>query len=162
MIKKRENYKEERIKDLEIVDKNGNSFLIVFAGNLDLYWLGTDGVLDYSIDKSDLKVFNIIDNLFKNIQKCDDKSYHKTIQDNKFFWLSDDGEESIVNQLEIIKNDNSYDIHFIKNLKLMQTRRTTAVCFCNSGSRNQPVVQEFMKMYLEESHKDETEEEAEV
>lgn len=161
MIKKRKNYKDDHITDLEIIDKNGNTFLIVFGGNLDLYWLAIDGVLNFAIDKSDAHLFDIFNNLFENIKMRDAKSYNKTIQDNRFYWLSDDGEESMVNNLEIIKNNNSYDIHFIKNPKRMQTRLTTGICFCNSGSRNQPVVQEFMKMYIAEVHGDRNQEEAE-
>ena len=137
---------------LDVIDKNGKVFSIWQGGNFDLYWSTTEEVLQFEICQTDKDVYKIFDQLFQNVLKQDDKRFGSLVNGNTFYWISEDDEPEKSNRMKITNIQDSYKIVFEKNLKHMQPRLFTSVCFCNSGSNYPRVVECFMKMYLKNAY----------
>ena len=155
-IKRSEDLSDDGKYNVIITDKNGNSFTMMVGGNLDLYWVPEDykDVKSFVIDKSDEFVYCLFDDLFQKIKKVDDK-YNPSIIDNLFTFISEDFNEDIANRLEIVKNENGFEINFVKNENTESEyynmyaffRRGCHICFCNSGSRVPKIEHLFMLMF---------------
>ena len=132
---------------LDIKDANDKIFSIWQGGNFDLYWSTDEEDLSFDIDQSDTEVYVIFNNLFNEIKKNDNVN-KPLVHDNTFFWIGEDDEPEKANRMKIKKDQNKFNITFEKNLKHMQPRFFTSICFCNSGSNYPRIVECFMKMYL--------------
>lgn len=144
-------YGSEKLFDLKIIDKNNNSFIMTVGGNQDLYWIPQNHkeTKTFLIDKDDEFLFEVFKKLFKEIQKeeSDGLKYPKTMDGNKFTFISEDYPEDEANRLEIIKEKDKFIINFIKSENLGVFggfRRGCVICFCNSGSRVPKIEQRFM------------------
>ncbi|MBE5758133.1 MAG: hypothetical protein E7345_04330 [Clostridiales bacterium] len=138
--------------DLKITDKNNKSFIMTVGGNGDLYWLPENhkDCRVFEIDKDDEIVFEIFNQLFYAVGKKDDK-YRPVLKDNKITFISEEWREEESNILNIIKDENSFVIEFIKNENVDEwsvPHRGCVICFCNSGSRVPVVENVFMRMFL--------------
>ncbi len=145
-----------KLFDLKVTDKNNNSFEMHVAGNQDLYWIPSDykNVKTFYIDKSDEFLFSTFCELFKAIKQNDSDGlqYPKSMNGDKFSFISEDYHEDEANRLEIIKEKNQFVINFIKNENegvFGGFRRGCIICFCNSGSRVPNVERQFMLMFNE-------------
>ena len=155
IIKKvKRNDDSDKLVDLVITDKFNNSFTMTVAGNQDLYWIPHNykEVQSFYIDQDDEFLFNVFSFLFEKIKKNDSDglSYPKTLNGNKFTFISEDYHEDEAHKLEIIKEKNQFVFNFIKNENLGiygGLRRGCVICFCNSGSRVPKVEQQFMLMF---------------
>lgn len=137
--------------DLKITDKNGNSFFMTVGGNFDLYWLPENHKENrvFEIDKSDKIAYSVFNQLFNAVKKQDDK-YLPVLKDNKITFVSEDWPEEEANVLNIIKEEESFTIKFIKNEdkeNWSYPHMGCTICFCNSGSRVPKVEQVFMQMF---------------
>ena len=151
MIVKEPRFGSEGLYDLRITDKNGKSFVMTVGGNGDLYWLPENykQTTMFEIDGEDKQVFSIFSQLFEAVDKRDDKS-RPVLKDNVITFVSEEWRPEESNELKIIKQDNSFIIHFIKNTNEAEwtvPHRGCAICFCNSGSRVPRVEQLFMLMF---------------
>ena len=142
--------------DLVVTDKFNNKFIMTVAGNQDLYWIPENykQVKSFYIYKSDEFLFNVFCSLFELIKKNDSDglSYPKTLNGNKFTFISEDYHEDEAHRIEIVKEKDQFIINFIKNNNLGMyggLRRGCVICFCNSGSRVPKVEQQFMLMFNE-------------
>lgn len=137
---------EEKDKDL-FIGNDDNGFIICYGGS-DFYWI----TLDYEkcskflISKKDKYLYSIFINLFKKIEKNDDKD-RPTIRNNVFEWISEARQPEISNKLVISKEEDEFVVEFIKNPMDYVAGQMCAISFCLSGSRNAQIVFEFVKMY---------------
>lgn len=145
-----------QLYDLKVIDKNNNSFIMHVAGNQDLYWIPKDykKTQSFYIDKSDKLLYSVFCKLFEYIKKYDSDGlqYLKTLEGNKFTFISEDFHVDEAHRLEIIKEKDQFVINFIKNENLGifgGFRRGCVICFCNSGSRVPKIEQLFMLMFNE-------------
>ncbi len=141
--------------NLRIVDKNGNSFVILVGGNTDLYWVPDDygKVSAFFIEKSDKFLFDRFTKLFADIKKVDNRM-HPSLIENTFTFVSEEFVEEESNKLQIIKEDEQFVIKFIKNENISPFSfasfvKGCPICFCNSGSRVPEIEILFMKMFNE-------------
>ena len=118
MIEKVKRYENENLFDLVVTDKLNNSFTMTVGGNCDLYWIPANykKVQSFYINKEDEFLFNIFLELFNKIKQNDSDglSYPKTIDGNKFTFISEDYHEDEAHRLEIIKEKDQFVINFIK------------------------------------------------
>jgi len=142
--------------DLVVTDKFNNKFIMTVAGNQDLYWIPKNykQVKSFYIDENDAFLYNVFSSLFELIKKNDSDglSYPKTLNGNKFTFISEDFHEDEAHRIEIVKEKDQFIINFIKNNNLGLyggLRRGCVICFCNSGSRVPKVEQLFMIMFNE-------------
>lgn len=156
ITKVKRNNDSDVLVDLVVTDKFNNSFLMTVGGNQDLYWIPQNykQVKSFYIDKDDKFLFDVLTSLFNHIKKNDSDglSYPKTLNENKFTFISEDYHEEEAHKLELIKENNQFVINFIKNENLGMyggLRRGCVICFCNSGSRVPKVEQLFMIMFNE-------------
>ena len=154
ITKVKRNNESDKLVDLVITDKFNNSFIMTVAGNQDLYWIPQNykQVKSFYIDENDKFLYDVFISLFELIKKNDSNglSYPKTLNGNKFTFISEDFHEDEAHKLEIIKEKNQIVINFIKNDNLGMYgsfRRGCVICFCNSGSRVPKVEQQFMLMF---------------
>lgn len=128
-----------------ITDKLGNTFEMFEGGNLDLYWVAEckNNKTSFIIDESNKEMFRLLKIIFKHIKDKDNK-YSPRLIGNEFTWISEDRPEA--NVLKILKNQDNFEITFLKNENNFY--KTCAICFCNSGSNFQKVEQLFMEMYI--------------
>ncbi len=146
-------YKEKRANsdkfDLKIVDKFGNLLTMTIGGNLDLYWVVQDDVHDYTIEKNDKIVFDAMVKLFQNVKK--DDVYGCLSGDGRILsYVSEDVEFEYADNLQIKRNDDSFELHFIKNEKpapFFLYKPQPNICFCNNGSIAPNVEFHFMMMF---------------
>lgn len=169
--------------DLNIIEETVNlecengTCVILFAGNLDLYWTfipnkSADKKNKYSfvIDKSFPFVYNNIEALFdaivknkpyKNAYHIDDMELREKelpnyksseslnlIINNKIVWKSDDFCEEEASQLIIEKMKDNFLITFKKS-NSKEYHNTFSIRFRNSGSRYDPYNVSFMNSYKE-------------
>ena len=156
ITKVKRNNDSDVLVDLVVTDKFNNKFIMTVGGNQDLYWIPQNfkQVKSFYIDKDDKFLFDVLSSLFEHIKKNDSDglSYPKTLNENKFTFISEDYHEAEAHKLEIIKEKNQFVINFIKNENLGiygSFRRGCVICFCNSGSRVPKVEQLFMIMFNE-------------
>jgi len=144
--------------DLKLVDKNGNSFAMHFAGNMDLYWIVDDHrkCLNFYVDKKDEFLYSVFEQLFKNIEK-NDTGFKKSVEGNVFSFISEDYHEDDANMLQIEKKEDEFEIRFAKNFSpnIPLMSKMCQICFCNSGSRVPNIERQFMLMFIELSRYDE-------
>lgn len=151
MITKIPRYNQEGYFDLKITDMNNKSFIMTVGGNGDLYWLPDNHkeTRNFEIDKNDEIVFSIFNQLFCAVKKNDDK-YNPVLKDNTITFISEEWHKDESNTLNIIKDENSFKINFIKNENKQAwtvPHIGCAICFCNSGSRVPKIEQLFMQMF---------------
>ena len=151
MITKQLRNNKEGYYDVKITDKNGKSFIMTVGGNLDLYWLPEKHKENkiFEIDKSDKIPYGVFNQLFNAVGKNDDK-YCPVLQGNTISYISEDWPEEEANVLNIIKNEGTFTIKFIKNEdkeSWSYPHMGCTICFCNSGSRVPKVEQVFMQMF---------------
>ena len=145
MIHKVKNYKKGY--DIRITDKNGNSFYIVFGGNLDLYWVSESEINNFVINKQDFFTYDIFCQLFRKLEKEDKTG--TLIKNNTFNWVSEaSGEMHTQNTMQIIKKQDEFEVVFNHNPECFAPKNYTSVCFCNSGSNHPKIVESFMKVYI--------------
>ena len=137
--------------DLKITDKNGKSFIMTVAGNLDLYWIPENHKENrvFEIDKDDKITFSVFEQLFNAVKKSDDK-YRPILKDNTITFVSEDWHEDEANIINIKKIRDAFIIEFIKNENEQSwtlPHRGCVICFCNSGSRVPKVESLFMRMF---------------
>ena len=137
--------------DVKITDRNGNSFFMTVGGNLDLFWLPENHKENrvFEIDNSDKITFHVFEQLFNAVKKNDDK-YRPVLKDNVITYISEDWPEEEANVLNIVKNEETFTIKFIKNEdkeSWSYPHMGCTICFCNSGSRVPEVEQLFMQMF---------------
>lgn len=128
-----------------ITDKIGNTFEIFEGGNLDLFWVCDckSAEKKFVIDESNKEMFRLLKIIFNHIKEKDSK-YNPRLIANEFTWISEDRPEA--NILKIIKNEDNFEIKFLKNENNFY--KTCAICFCNSGSNFKKIEQLFMEMYI--------------
>ena len=151
MITKQPRNNQEGYFDLRITDKKGKSFIMTVGGNLDLYWLPENYKENriYEIDKSDKITYGVFNQLFNAVRKNDDR-YRPVLKDNTITFISEDWPEEEANVLNIIKNEETFIIKFIRNEdkgSWSYPHMGCTICFCNSGSRVPKVEQVFMQMF---------------
>ncbi len=151
MITKQPRNNQEGYYDVKITDKNGKSFIMTVGGNLDLYWLPENYKENriFEIDKNDKITYSIFNQLFNAVRKQDDK-YHSVLQDDTITFISEDWPEEEANVLNIIKDEETFTIKFIKDEdkeSWSYPHMDCTICFCNSGSRVPKVEQVFMQMF---------------
>ena len=137
--------------DLKITDKNGKSFMMTVGGNFDLYWIPENHKENrvFEIDKNDKITFSMFKQLFDIVRKRDDK-YRPVLKDNTITFISEDWPEEEANVLNIIKNEETFTIKFIKNEdkeSWSYPHMGCTICFCNSGSRVPKVEEVFMRLF---------------
>lgn len=135
---------------VKITDKNGKSFIMTVAGNLDLYWIPQNrDCCNFEIDSSDGLTFSIFDQLFDAIQKVDDK-YCPILTNNTITFVSEDRLEDYANILRITREKEKIILEFINNKTKDEfgwVHIGNNICFCNSGSRVPEVEHVFMEMF---------------
>jgi len=144
--------------NLKLFDKNNNSFTMMVGGNLDLYWVPDNYKENkqFYISRDDEYVYNIFRQLFSDIE-TNDSQHNPLLNGNTFRFISEDWPEDEANILEIIDNENEFEINFKKNEKnspYLAFRRGCVICFCNSGSRVPKVEQLFQRMFNELAYYD--------
>ena len=119
ITKVKRNNDSDVLVDLVVTDKFNNKFIMTVGGNQDLYWIPQNfkHVKSFYIDKDDKFLFDVFSSLFEHIKKNDSDglSYPKTLNENKFTFISEDYHEAEAHKLEIIKEKNQFVINFIKN-----------------------------------------------
>ena len=143
--------KDRRKYDLRVIDKNGQSFIMMVGGNLDLYWVPENykETTTFYIPKEDEFVYGLFDNLFDDIKEKDNP-YNPMLKGNEFSFISEDYHEDEANRLKIIKSEDEFVIDFIKNEDFenwTMPHRGCNICFCNSGSRAPQVETLFMLLF---------------
>lgn len=151
MITKKPRYEHEGCYDLTVTDRDGKSFVMTVGGNLDLYWLPENYRKNRSfcIDNCDEFTYDIFEQLFRAVEKKDDK-YSPVLKDGRLTYISEDWPEDEANKLVISKLEDSFQIDFVKNEdreKWSYPHIGCTVCFCNSGSRVPRVEGVFMRMF---------------
>ena len=138
--------------DLKLIDKNGNSFVMHFAGNMDLYWVVDDHrkCMNFYVDKNDEFLYSVFEKLFEDIKK-NDTGYKKSVEGNVFSFISEDYHEDDANMLQIEKKEGEFEIRFAKNFSpnLPLISKMCQICFCNSGSRVPNIERQFMLMFID-------------
>ena len=151
MITKKPRNGKEGYYDLTVTDKDGKSFVMTVGGNLDLYWLPENYKKDrtFGIDKNDELTYAIFEQLFDAVEKRDDKE-RPVLNGNTITYISEDWPEEEANKLKIIREEDMFQIQFVKN----EDRESWSyphigctICFCNSGSRVPRVEGLFMRMF---------------
>lgn len=137
--------------NLIITDKNDKSFIMMVGGNLDLYWVPENhkDTRNFEIEKDDELLFNIFNQLFDAISKKDDK-YRPVLKDDTITYISEEWTEEESNILKIQRNEDSFNIEFVKNENedaWSIPHKGCPICFCNSGSRVPKVESLFMRMF---------------
>ena len=137
--------------DLKVTDRNGNAFIMTVGGNLDLYWVPEnyrENTIFY-IEKGDEITYSVFEQLFRAVEKNDDK-YRPVINGNTLTFVSEEWREEESNHLKITKEEDSFVVEFVKNENEEEwsvPRRGCAICFCNSGSRVPRVESLFMRLF---------------
>ncbi len=140
--------------NVRVTDIHGNSFIMLFGGNLDLYWYPEkrgEGNRVFEIDESDELLYGMLVKLFDDIKKNDDK-YEPALIDNTFTFISEDLPEDEANRLTITKDANKFLITFVKSEVVPSCGLPSSRCqirFCNSGSRVPKIEILFMMMFNE-------------
>jgi hypothetical protein len=151
MITKKPRNGKEGYYDLTVTDKDGKSFVMTVGGNLDLYWLPENYKKDrtFGIDKNDELTYSIFEQLFDAVEKRDDKE-RPVLNRNTITYISEDWPEEEANKLKITREEDMFQIQFVKN----EDRESWSyphigctICFCNSGSRVPRVEGLFMRMF---------------
>ena len=151
MITKKPRNGEEGYYDLTVTDKDGKSFVMTVGGNLDLYWLPENYKKDrtFDIDKNDELTYSIFEQLFDAVEKRDDKE-RPVLNGNTITYISEDWPEEEANKLKITREEDMFQIQFVKNEDMESWSYPhigCTICFCNSGSRVPRVEGLFMRMF---------------
>ena len=151
MITKKPRHEQEGYYDLTVTDKDGKSFVMTVGGNLDLYWLPENYKKDrtFGIDKNDELTYAIFEQLFDAVEKRDDKE-RPVLNGNTITYISEDWPEEEANKLKIIREEDMFQIQFVKNEDMESWSYPhigCTICFCNSGSRVPRVEGLFMRMF---------------
>lgn len=151
MITKKPRNGKEGYYDLTVTDKDGKSFVMTVGGNLDLYWLPENHKKDrtFGIDKNDELTYGIFEQLFDAVEKRDDKE-RPVLNGNTITYISEDWPEEEANKLKIIREEDMFQIQFVKNEDMESWSYPhigCTICFCNSGSRVPRVEGLFMRMF---------------
>lgn len=151
MITKKPRSEQEGYYDLTVTDKDGKSFVMTVGGNLDLYWLPENYKKDrtFGIDKNDELTYAIFEQLFDAVEKRDDKE-RPVLNGNTITYISEDWPEEEANKLKIIREEDMFQIQFVKNEDMESWSYPhigCTICFCNSGSRVPRVEGLFMRMF---------------
>ena len=151
MITKKPRNGKEGYYDLTVTDKDGKSFVMTVGGNLDLYWLPENYKKDktFGIDKNDELTYGIFEQLFDAVEKRDDKE-RPVLNGNTITYISEDWPEEEANKLKIIREEDMFQIQFVKNEDMESWSYPhigCTICFCNSGSRVPRVEGLFMRMF---------------
>ena len=151
MITKKPRHEQEGYYDLTVTDKDGKSFVMTVGGNLDLYWLPENYKKDrtFDIDKNDELTYSIFEQLFDAVEKRDDKE-RPVLNGNTITYISEDWPEEEANKLKIIREEDMFQIQFVKNEDMESWSYPhigCTICFCNSGSRVPRVEGLFMRMF---------------
>ena len=151
MITKKPRNGKEGYYDLTVTDKDGKSFVMTVGGNLDLYWLPENYKKDrtFGIDKNDELTYAIFEQLFDAVEKRDDKE-RPVLNGNTITYISEDWPEEEANKLKIIREEDMFQIQFVKNEDMESWSYPhigCTICFCNSGSRVPRVEGLFMRMF---------------
>lgn len=141
------------------------SLSILFAGNLDLYFMlaGAHKSQKFIIDESNVRVYDIFNKLYNDLIDCKlpfDSSkerlrrltnYSLLVQNNIITWKSDDYPFDIGPSFKIEKVSDIINITFDrgKEDEYNINNRRVAVRIRNSGSLYQPFNANFMKLYNE-------------
>ena len=93
-------------------------------------------------------LYTYFKNLFNEI-RINDNPYNRTINSNKFTWVSEEyGEYENANRLIITELDDCYIIQFYNNPnKIFGNSKICSICFCLSGSKNQNIANAFAMMF---------------
>ncbi|MBE7076473.1 MAG: hypothetical protein E7374_01105 [Clostridiales bacterium] len=153
MIKKKLRVECDDRYDIQIIDRNGKSFQMYIAGNLDLYWIPAkrknNGLFEF--DKTNKTEFRIFNKLFDLIKDVDDRFY-PVLNGDTIRFISEDRPEEDANILEIKRTDDLITIEFIEGVDhsefCIMPRYASHICFCNSGSRIPKVESLFMYLFL--------------
>lgn len=155
--------------------QNGNTFNILFGGNLDLYFqpvmnrmelFTSDEHLEFKISKEDGFLYEAFMHLYEKIinyiplDEMDSKrerEYQKLkdsyrpfplVHDKVISWHSDEEDVDTSSILNISKTeDNQIKLEFIKNKPEDDLYLTYAIRFRNSGSTYDPFNFRFMELY---------------
>lgn len=155
--------------------QNGNTFNILFGGNLDLYFqpvmnrmelFTSDEHLEFKISKEDGFLYEAFMHLYEKIinyiplEEMDSKrerEYQKLkdsyrpfplVHDKVISWHSDEEDVDTSSILNISKTeDNQIKLEFIKNKPEDDLYLTYAIRFRNSGSTYDPFNFRFMELY---------------
>ena len=155
--------------------QNGNTFNILFGGNLDLYFqpvmnrmelFTSDEHLEFKISKEDRFLYEAFMHLYEKIinyiplEEMDSKrerEYQKLkdsyrpfplVHDKVISWHSDEEDVDTSSILNISKTeDNQIKLEFIKNKPEDDLYLTYAIRFRNSGSTYDPFNFRFMELY---------------
>ena len=151
MITKKPRNGKEGYYDLTVTDKDGKSFVMTVGGNLDLYWLPENYKKDrtFGIDKNDELTYGIFEQLFDAVEKRDNKE-RPVLNGNTITYISEDWPEEEANKLKIIREEDMFQIQFVKNEDMESWSYPhigCTICFCNSGSRVPRVEGLFMRMF---------------
>lgn len=153
-------YSNKELMDLRVVDRNGNAFLMTVGGNLDLYWIPelpegrsrSDATpITYEFDKSDEFLFDTFSEIFRDIERKDNKQC-PSIRDGVFTFISEDYPEEDANVLKMRKEGGKFIFDFIQTEGESiwgRLKRNNNICFCNSGSRVPEIEQIFMLKFNE-------------
>ena len=141
------------------------SLNILFAGNLDLYFMlaGADKSQKFIIDESNVRVYDIFNKLYNDLIDCKllfDSSkerlcrltnYSLLVQNNIITWKSDDYPFDIGPSFKIEKIDEKFIITFDrgKEEEYMANKYSISVRIRNSGSLYHPFNANFMILYHE-------------
>ena len=154
--------------------QNGNTFNILFGGNLDLYFqpdidrmklITNREPLEFVISEEDGFLYDAFLNLYEKITKYSPydeiDTYEKEYQEKKdsyrpfplvhdkvISWHSDEEDVDTSSILNISKTeDNQIKLEFIKNKPEDDLYLTYAIRFRNSGSTYDPFNFRFMELY---------------
>ena len=160
-------------KSLKLI-QNGNTFNILFGGNLDLYFqpdmdrmklITNREPLEFVISEEDGFLYDAFLNLYEKItqyspydeidtyeKECQEKkdSYRPfpLVHDKVISWHSDEEDVDTSSILNISKTDNNQiKLEFIKNKPENGFYLTYAIRFRNSGSTYHPFNFRFMELY---------------
>ena len=142
--------------ELDIINENNEILEINYCG-CDLYWtcLNYTENNEFVIKESDGVFFRYLNDIF-NIIEENDNIHEKTLNENRFEWISEAyGEKEFAHKLIIEKNDDNFKIKFFQNsLNWMCIKEMCPVCFCLSGSRNQTIASAFSLVFLKYMNSD--------
>lgn len=151
--------------DIKLTD-NEKELSIYYSPNFDLYMSATNGqrlktddddYIYFDIYKKDYRIYQAIDNLYRNVyQKAKKEKIKLLDEDNNIIWVSDSGRLETEDSLLIYKYDECYRLLFFRNNNYdrkfgnkHKNARKIDIRFGNSGSRYKGYVAFFMNMHGE-------------
>ena len=135
--------------------QNGNTFNILFGGNLDLYFQPVMNRMELFTSDEHLEIINYIP--LEEMDSKREREYQKLkdsyrpftlVHDKVISWHSDEEDVDTSSILNISKTeDNQIKLEFIKNKPEDDLYLTYAIRFRNSGSTYDPFNFRFMELY---------------